>query len=117
MFAKDEEKTVLNHASLSGKVQIFLRIRNLAKEQLKPEELNKFLLAQDNQMHKAWQVAAQMDNIDVLDKLWEWPKEVLNTENLNNNQLLAKDNEANTVLQHAQFSYILQILEGMLLCS
>jgi len=38
------------------------------------------LLAQDNQRHKAWHVAAQRGNVDVLDKLWEWPKEVLNTE-------------------------------------
>jgi hypothetical protein len=46
-------------------------------------------------------------NVDVLEKLWEWAKEVLNTENLNNNLLLAKDNEGNTVFQHEKFSCIL----------
>jgi hypothetical protein len=102
LLAKDDEKNiVLNHASLSGKVQIFFRIRNCTKEELKPAELNKFLLAQYNHRHKAWHVTAQGGNVDVLDKLLEGPKDVLNKEKLNNNLLLAKDDEGNTALQHA----------------
>jgi hypothetical protein len=31
------------------------------------------------------------DKVELLDKLWEWANEVLNTDELNNNLLLAKD--------------------------
>jgi hypothetical protein len=49
VFAKDyEEKTVLNHASLSGDIPLLERIWNLTKEQLSPEEFNKLLLSQNN---------------------------------------------------------------------
>jgi hypothetical protein len=77
----------VNHASLGGNAQVVLRIRKCPKEQVKSEDLNKFLLAQDNQRYNAWHVAAQMGNEDVLDKLSEWAKEVISTDKLNNNPL------------------------------
>jgi len=49
-----------------AKYRYFFRITKWTKEQLKPEELNKFLLAQDNERHKAWHVAAKKDNVDVI---------------------------------------------------
>jgi hypothetical protein len=58
----------------------------LTKEQLKPEDLNKYLLAQDNLRH----MAAQADNVDLSDKLWEWAKEVISTDKLNRNPFLLK---------------------------
>ena len=46
LLAKDDEgTTLLHHASRSGNGQILEMIRKWAKEQLKPEELNKLLLA------------------------------------------------------------------------
>jgi len=49
-----------------AKYRYFFRITKWTKEQLKPEELNKFLLAQDNERHKAWHMAAKKDNVDVI---------------------------------------------------
>jgi len=102
LLAKNDDKnTVLYHASLSGNVQVVLRIKKCPKEQLKSKDLNTFLLAQDNQKYNALHVAAQRGNVGVLDKVWEWAKEVINTDKLNNNPLFVKDYEGNTVLQHA----------------
>ena len=110
LLAKDDEgHTVLHHASHSGNEQILERIRKWAKEQLNPEELNKLLSAQDNLKETSWHVAAQRGNVEILDKLCEWAKEVINTDKLNNNPLLAKDVEGNTVLHNASLSGNVQI--------
>jgi hypothetical protein len=74
LLAKDNEKTVLIHASYSGNVQILGRIWNLAKEQLTPEELSKLLLAQNDKRKTVWHVTAQRGEIEVVDKLCEWAK-------------------------------------------
>jgi ankyrin repeat protein len=44
-----------------------------------------------------WQVAALLGNVDILQKLWEWAKEKLTTEEINNKFLLGTDNEGRTV--------------------
>ena len=56
-------------------------------------------------------MAAQGDKVDVLDQLWEWTKEVLNTDEINNKLLLAKEYDEETVLHHASFSENVQIIE------
>ena len=38
-------------------------------------------------------MAARNGRTEVLDKLWEWAKEVLNTHEVNNNLFLARDDE------------------------
>ena len=43
--------------------------------------------------------------------MWEWAKEVLNRDELNNILLLAKDDEEMTAIYHAIFSGNVQILE------
>jgi hypothetical protein len=48
-------------------------------------------------------VVAHDGEVDVLYKLWEWAQKLLNTEELNNCLLLAKDDEDNTVLQYTSF--------------
>jgi len=43
-----------------------------------------------------WQVAALLGNLEILQKLWEWAKEKLTTEEINNTLLLGTDNEGRT---------------------
>jgi len=49
----------LHHASYSGNIQILERIWKLANEHLTTEELNKLLLAQDDESKTTWHVAAE----------------------------------------------------------
>ena len=52
-------RTALHHASYSGNIQILERIWKLANEHLTTEELNKLLLAQDDESKTTWHVAAE----------------------------------------------------------
>jgi ankyrin repeat protein len=56
-------------------------------------------------------VAAERGNVEILDQLWAFAKEVRNRDDLNNKLLLAKDDDKNTVLHHASFSGNVQLLE------
>jgi len=91
----------LHHASHSGNLQMLERIWNLAKEQLTPEDLNKLLLAQDYQRRTAWHVASKRCDVEILVKFRKWAEKVLNTDELNNNLLLAEGKLEETVLHHA----------------
>jgi ankyrin repeat protein len=71
------------------------------------------LLAQDNHKKNAWHVAVKWDNIEVLGNLWEWAKEVINTDELNNKLLITKDDKGNTVLHNASSSGNVQIFLRM----
>ena len=62
-------------------------------------------------MQNSWHVAVRKSKAEVLDKLWEWAKEVLNRDEMNNKLLLAKDDEEMTAFHHATFTGNLQILE------
>ena len=42
------------------------------------EELNKLLLAQEKKRRTVWSMAAHGQKVEVLDKLLDWAKEVLN---------------------------------------
>jgi len=56
-------------------------------------------------------VAVKWVIVEILDNLWDWAKQVLNTDELNNNLLLDKDKVERTVLPHASYNGNLQILE------
>ena len=101
MAKDDEEMTAFHHASFSGNLQILERIWMWANEQLTPEELKGLLLDQNIHRRTAWNMAVQGGKAEVLDKLLEWAKEVLNRDELNNNFLLAKDDEEMTAFHHA----------------
>ena len=104
LLAKDYVKeTVLHHASFSGNVQILEGIWKLAKEQLTPEELNKFLIAQNNRKRTAWHMAVSWGKVEILDKVWEFAKEVLKRDELHNYLFLAKDVFEETPLDHALY--------------
>jgi ferredoxin-fold anticodon binding domain-containing protein len=77
------------------------------------EELNKLLLARNNRKRTAWHMAAERGKVEILDKLWEWAKEVLKRDDMNNNLLLAEDYDKEIILHHASFSDIIQTLEIM----
>jgi hypothetical protein len=49
------------------------------------------LLAEDNHRRTAWHVAINKGEIEKLDEMWEWAKEVLNRDELINKLLLEKD--------------------------
>jgi endo-1,4-beta-D-glucanase Y len=56
-------------------------------------------------------MAVQEGKAEFLDKLWEWAKEVLNRDELNNKLLLAKDDEEMTAFHRASVSGKMQTLE------
>ena len=73
----------------------------MGNEQLTPGKLIKVLLVPDNNMQTAWQFAADWSIVEVLDRVWEWAKEVLNRDELKSKLLLAKDEGENTVLNYS----------------
>jgi len=48
-----------------------------------------------------WHVAAELGNLELLQNIWEWAKENIKTEDLNNKLLLATDNMERTVCHMA----------------
>ena len=50
----------------------------------------------------AWHIAAYRGNVDVMQKIWEWAKERLTTEEIKNEMLLRTDREGMNawILQH-----------------
>ena len=101
----------MHHATYNGNVQILERIWKWDNEQLSKEEINKLLLAQDNNRKTAWNMAVQKDKVEVLEKLWEWAKEVLNRDELNNKILLATNDEEKTALHHFTLGDSMHMLE------
>jgi uncharacterized protein YfeS len=65
------------------------------------EQLKTLCLNQDKYGDTAWTLAVQRSKAEVLDKLREFAKEVLNRDELNNKLLLAKDEGENTVLPYS----------------
>jgi ankyrin repeat protein len=74
------------------------------------------LLAKDNMEQTAWHYASQSDNVEILQKLWEWGKETLKAEELSNKLLLAKDNEERTAWHYASQSYNAEALQKLWKC-
>jgi len=54
------------------------------------------LLGTDQYGTTAWHIAAERGNSEVIQKLWEWAKENLTTEEINNKLLLMTDEEGKT---------------------
>jgi len=50
-------------------------------------------LGTDNEGRTVWHVAAACRKLEILQKIWEWAKEKLTTEEINNKLLLGTDNE------------------------
>jgi hypothetical protein len=77
------------------------------------DTLIRLLLAQDDNTPTAWHLAAVCGNIQVLQKLWEWAKEKLTTEDLNNKLLLAKDKRGQTAWHVAAECGNLELLQRL----
>jgi ankyrin repeat protein len=71
------------------------------------------LLAQNNFKQTAWHLTARKGKVEIFDKLWEWAKEVLKRDDLNNKLLLAQDYNKETVLHVALCSGNKQVLEAI----
>jgi hypothetical protein len=56
-------------------------------------------------------VVAQWGKTEALEKIWEWAKAEMSTEDLNNKLLLAKDDRKQTVWYYASLWDNLQLLE------
>jgi ankyrin repeat protein len=78
-----------------------------------PKLINEFLLAKDDRKMTAWHVAAERGNWQALEKMWEWAKEKLTTEELNTKLLLAKDNRERTAFHAAAMIFNTVIRENM----
>jgi len=50
------------------------------------------LLGTDKDEMTAWHCAAKWSNSEIFEKLWEWAKDKLTTEDINNKMLLGTDN-------------------------
>jgi len=78
-------------------------IWDCAKKELNPEELyNEMLLAKFEGETTAWHVAATFGNAGILEKPWEWAKEIQTIDEINKNLLLDRDqkNEPPYTWQH-----------------
>jgi len=75
------------------------------------DTVKKMLLAIYSIRSTAWHNAIYQNNIHVLEKLWEWAKENLTTENINNKLLLATDHNGMTVWHLAATRYTPEILQ------
>jgi ankyrin repeat protein len=67
------------------------------------------MLKKDKDRQTAWHVAVRRGKVEVLDRLWEWAKEVINRDELNKNCFQAK--VIKNALYHSTLSYNKQILE------
>jgi hypothetical protein len=74
---------VLHEAAQLGKLEVFQGIFSLAKENLTTEEVNKFLLAVDNEGRPVFKVAANFSTQEVLQEIFNYAKDNLNLEEVN----------------------------------
>ena len=61
------------------------------------DSVNEMLLANYSIRGTAWHNAIYQNNIHILEKLWEWAKENITTEEINNKLLLATDGQGSSV--------------------
>jgi len=72
------------------------------------------LLSKDNLNNTAWHMAAKWGKFQVLEKLWEWAKELqLQPEELRNELLLSKDKLNNTAWHMAAEEGNFKVLESL----
>ena len=102
LLAKDKKGYSLwHHAAYFGKLEALETLRSWAKKaELNPDEL---LLAQAEDGETVLHVAVKRNQVEILEILWVWAEEQLNTNELRKKLLLAKDKSGYTALEHAQF--------------
>jgi hypothetical protein len=76
--------------------EVFQGIFNLAKENLTAEEVNKLLLATNNEGRTVFHVAAELRELQLFQGIFNLAKKTQTTEELNK-LFLATDNEGRTV--------------------
>ena len=69
------------------------------------------LLRTDNEGRNAWHIAAFRGKQDVMQKIWEWAKERLTTQEIKNEMLLRTDNEGRNVWHIAAFRGKLYVMQ------
>jgi ankyrin repeat protein len=71
-------------------------------------------LSKDKLNNTAWHIAVEANNFKLLDKLWEWAKEMqLKPEELRNELLLSKDNLNDTAWHMAEKRGKFKVLEKL----
>jgi len=68
-------------------------------------------LAKDDRKMTAWHMAADCDNIEFLQTIWEWAKQELTVEELRKSLLLAKDDREQPAFEVAAEKGNTKVLE------
>jgi hypothetical protein len=79
LLAKEDKETAFYNATLGYKHKDIRENIMWANENMTKEELNKLLLAENNDRRTAWHLALRWGKPRLLDKLWEWANELPNT--------------------------------------
>jgi ankyrin repeat protein len=89
---------------MEGKVEVLMKQWELAKEDLTKEEINKLLIAQDNDGRTVFHEAVMYDKKEVFPGILNLAKENLTKEEVNK-LLIVQDNEGRTVFHVAVIFY------------
>jgi hypothetical protein len=87
---------ILHQAAREGNAYVVGFLLHSVQAGEHTDTVNELLLAQDDGRHTALHLAAMGGHTKVLEKIWEWAKEKLKTEELVNKLLLAKDSGEKT---------------------
>jgi len=109
----EDTEMVLYHAACEGNANIIGFLLDSLQEADHINYLEQLLLAQYKGRQTAWHVAGKWGNVQVLQKLWDWGKEKLKTEELHKKYLLARDNSGKTAWHVAAEEGKLEVLQQL----
>jgi len=90
-------KEIFKQAVLEGNANIVGLLLDCVQAADHTDTVNEMLLANYSVRSTAWHNAIFQNNIHVLEKLWEWTKENLTTDEINKKLLLATDHNGMTI--------------------
>jgi hypothetical protein len=108
-----EDSEIVYQAACEGNANIIGFLLDSLQEAEHTNTLVQLLLAQYKGRQTAWHVAGKCGNIQVLQKLWNWGKEKLTGEDLNNKYLLARDSKGKTAWHVAAEKGKLEVLQQL----
>jgi ankyrin repeat protein len=89
--------TARHWAVLSRNIQVSEMVLEWAEKNLMANKLESKLLAGNCNGRNSWHCTAELVRLKVLLKPWEWAKRKITTEEINNDILLATDNDGKTI--------------------
>jgi hypothetical protein len=97
----DFAEIISHRAACEDNAKIFGFLLDSAQAAGHTEAIRELLLGKDKMRETAWNLAAERDNVEVIQKIWEWSQEKLTTEEIKNNLLLRTDREGRTAWKNA----------------